>query len=130
MLFRSLVQIKSHAQKVMKRQEEGEDVFLRLDENRHILDSLIKQAAKDRDAIVRGVTPSPSKTLATYTKHKRVSPTVKNIMAHIPNQSCCGSSHATPMIDTQILPLEKKEPEIALKDSALAAVALCQLSHK
>ena len=30
---RSLVQIKSHAQKVIKRYDNGEDVFLRLDEN-------------------------------------------------------------------------------------------------
>lgn len=33
LIYRSLVQIKSHAQKVIKRYDNGEDVFLRLDEN-------------------------------------------------------------------------------------------------
>jgi hypothetical protein len=36
-----LVQIKSHAQKVLKRQEEGENIFRRLDENKARLDQLV-----------------------------------------------------------------------------------------
>ncbi|CAB9501141.1 expressed unknown protein [Seminavis robusta] len=41
---RSLVQIKSHAQKVLKRLDAGENVFLRLEENRERLKSLVEEA--------------------------------------------------------------------------------------
>lgn len=37
------MQIKSHAQKVIKRYDTGEDVFLRLDENMHRIDALVGQ---------------------------------------------------------------------------------------
>ena len=41
--FRSLVQIKSHAQKVIKRYDNGEDVFLRLDENIVRTEAVVEQ---------------------------------------------------------------------------------------
>lgn len=41
--FRSLVQIKSHAQKVIKRYDNGEDVFLRLDENMVRTEAVVAQ---------------------------------------------------------------------------------------
>jgi hypothetical protein len=118
--FRSLVQIKSHAQKVMKRMEEGEDVFRRLEDNSHVVDSLIKQAAKDRDAIVRGVIPATSKTLSVYAKEKR-SPSIIKKKSDRPSLSSFTASHP---------PNPLKSPDVAAKDSVLAAAALCQLSHK
>ena len=41
--IRSLVQIKSHAQKVIKRYDNGEDVFLRLDENIVRMEAIVAQ---------------------------------------------------------------------------------------
>jgi len=51
-LRRSLVQIKSHAQKVLKRLELGEHVFRRLEENYNIIDTLIAQAAQQHDEVL------------------------------------------------------------------------------
>ncbi|OEU18783.1 hypothetical protein FRACYDRAFT_237063 [Fragilariopsis cylindrus CCMP1102] len=48
---RSLVQIKSHAQKVLKRQQAGENIFRRLEDNYHEIDNLVVQAARQRDAL-------------------------------------------------------------------------------
>jgi hypothetical protein len=48
---RSLVQIKSHAQKVLKRQQAGENIFRRLEDNYHEIDNLVVQAARRRDAL-------------------------------------------------------------------------------
>jgi hypothetical protein len=48
---RSLVQIKSHAQKVLKRQQTGENIFRRLEDNYHEIDNLVVQAAQQRDAL-------------------------------------------------------------------------------
>ena len=48
---RSLVQIKSHAQKVLKRQQTGENIFRRLEDNYHEIDNLVVQAARQRDAL-------------------------------------------------------------------------------
>mmetsp|Transcript_23380 Transcript_23380/g.32759 ORF Transcript_23380/g.32759 Transcript_23380/m.32759 type:complete len:337 (+) Transcript_23380:454-1464(+) len=42
---RSLVQIKSHAQKVMKRHEAGEDIFVTLDANRDFFDMVVLPAS-------------------------------------------------------------------------------------
>jgi hypothetical protein len=63
---RSLVQIKSHAQKVLKRLEAGENVFRRLEENYNVIDSLIVQAAKQRDALLN----SSAGTTATRDIHR------------------------------------------------------------
>lgn len=41
---RSLVQIKSHAQKVLKRVDAGENVFQRLEDNRELLKTLVEEA--------------------------------------------------------------------------------------
>lgn len=65
---RSLVQIKSHAQKVLKRQEAGEDIFRKLDDaNPRLIDSLVAQAAREREALrAAGVnvnTTKPAKSL-------------------------------------------------------------------
>lgn len=43
-LCRSLVQIKSHAQKVLKRQDSGEDIFHRLEDNKARADLLVSRA--------------------------------------------------------------------------------------
>ena len=66
--FRSLVQIKSHAQKVVKRQEAGEDIFQKLEEvGPQFMDSLVLQASRERDLLrAAGVnvnTTRPSKSL-------------------------------------------------------------------
>ena len=53
LLPRSLVQIKSHAQKVLKRLELGEHVFRRLEENYNIIDTLIAQAAQQHEGLSR-----------------------------------------------------------------------------
>merc|ERR1711865_486008 len=47
---RSLVQIKSHAQKVLKRQQAGENIFHRLEESYDKIDYLVVQAARRRDS--------------------------------------------------------------------------------
>jgi hypothetical protein len=51
--LRSLVQIKSHAQKVLKRLELGEHVFRRLEENYNVIDNLIAHAAQQHEALSR-----------------------------------------------------------------------------
>merc|ERR1712238_536460 len=51
--YRSLVQIKSHAQKVLKHQQAGENIFRRLEENYQEIDNLVVQAARQRDTLRR-----------------------------------------------------------------------------
>ncbi|KAL3918473.1 MAG: hypothetical protein SGARI_007460 [Bacillariaceae sp.] len=65
---RSLVQIKSHAQKVLKRQEGGEDIFRKLEEtDSRYIESLVINAGRERDALrAAGVnvnTTKPAKSL-------------------------------------------------------------------
>lgn len=110
---RSLVQIKSHAQKVLKRMEAGENVFRRLEENYSLVDNLVVQAAKQHEAIT-GTPHSPKSTMA-----KRKKQSDNDFMDRSSPQSfspiySCGESGPEPPIDGDV--------------AALAASALCQLS--
>ena len=80
---RSLVQIKSHAQKVLKRLEAGENVFRRLDENHGVVNQLILQAAEEQ---LSGT--SSSRSLSAEAKRKRTT------AAKLPLPSHCPSSHS------------------------------------
>lgn len=57
---RSLVQIKSHAQKVLKRQDAGENVFRRLEEHAFRLDGLIKAVFDEQGIRADHMIPQPS----------------------------------------------------------------------
>ncbi|CAJ1966993.1 unnamed protein product [Cylindrotheca closterium] len=105
---RSLVQIKSHAQKVLKRLEAGENVFRRLEENYGIVDSLIVQAAKQRDSLAL---PSDPKSLSAA-KRKRQTNKEERIDPNYP---------------TQQLPPNPENPSEG-RGAVIAAAALCQLS--
>jgi hypothetical protein len=127
---RSLVQIKSHAQKVLKRLEAGENVFRRLEENYSVVDSLIVQAAKQRDALGA---PIDTKYISTVAKRKRQnkkssSPTVESI-----NQEEDGTN----IVDASPQPLVSADPDSSDSNTesgdggrgaVIAAAALCQLS--
>ena len=80
---RSLVQIKSHAQKVLKRLEAGENVFRRLDENYAVVNQLILQAAEEQ---LSG--NSSSGCLSAEAKRKRTT------AAKLSLPSLCPSSHS------------------------------------
>jgi hypothetical protein len=123
---RSLVQIKSHAQKVLKRLEAGENVFRRLEENSAIVDSLIVQAAKDRDALGRGLASTP-KSMSAISKRKNSKALQPPSLPgnnpasdyRAPAESSFGG-HA----DVQHVATEFDDG----RDSVIAAAALCQLS--
>jgi hypothetical protein len=125
LIFRSLVQIKSHAQKVLKRLEAGENVFRRLEENYNVIDSLIVQAAKQRDALI--ASSSAPKSVSAAAKRKRVTkrppatqqqqaPTVSSGFCQ--NRSLLGSFGS----DTTTIDAD------AGRGAVIAAAALCQLS--
>jgi hypothetical protein len=68
-----LVQIKSHAQKVIKRQEAGENIFQKLeDAGPQFMESLVVQASQEREVLrAAGVnvnTTKPSKSLVDAAK--------------------------------------------------------------
>lgn len=107
---RSLVQIKSHAQKVLKRLESGENVFRRLEENYGIVDTLIVQAAKQRDSMAL---PADSKSLAA--KRKLQANKTERIESEYPSTT------------TQLLPPNPENPSEG-RGAVIAAAALCQLS--
>ena len=114
---RSLVQIKSHAQKVLKRQQAGENIFRRLEENRCEIDNLVMQAASQREALRmtnRNVNPACMKQRQ---QQKRLDvPLTKTI---------------TPISSSSSLSQTSDSSDIAGQtsdSSVLAAAALCQLS--
>lgn len=115
-LCRSLVQIKSHAQKVLKRQEAGDDIFRILqDTSPALIDSLVVQAARERDAFrAAGVsvtnTAKPSKNLMDASK-KSVNNSGDNSNDYNTKKSIGKQGRA------------ESGPE-----SVIAAAALCQLS--
>eukprot|EP00934_Nitzschia_sp_Nitz4_P007546 Nitzschia sp. Nitz4//scaffold1_size375055//350823//351524//NITZ4_000339-RA/size375055-processed-gene-0.395-mRNA-1//1//CDS//3329541234//7536//frame0 len=111
--FRSLVQIKSHAQKVLKRIEAGENVFRRLEENCNIIDSLIVQAAKQRDALSH-CPPQPKSVTA-----KRKLGNKPAVVSPVPPTMMTGYSGITSSVESSPV-----DADVA----ALAASALCQLS--
>lgn len=124
---RSLVQIKSHAQKVLKRLEAGENVFRRLDENSSIIDSLIVQAAKDRDALGRGLASTP-KSLSAISKRKSskaLQPPSQPVNTPASDyRAPAESSSFGEVTDAHHVATEFDDG----RDSVIAAAALCQLS--
>jgi hypothetical protein len=121
---RSLVQIKSHAQKVLKRQEAGENIFRRLEENHNEIDNLVVQAARQRDALrMAGINTCGARqrktSLKSVSKKKRLDtqiPTTKVISPTIKDTFFPKSISAT-------IPVNQTSDS-----SVLAAAALCQLS--
>jgi hypothetical protein len=116
---RSLVQIKSHAQKVLKRLEAGENVFRRLEENYNVIDSLIVQAAKQRDALLNS---SGTKNMSAAAKRKR---TTKRSPATQLQQGTSTdfsqSNHQGNLASAESTPAD-------VDAGVIAAAALCQLS--
>jgi hypothetical protein len=73
---RSLVQIKSHAQKVLKRQQTGENIFRRLEDNYHEIDNLVVQAARQRDALrLAGIDVNNNNNNSTTSKITKITTT-------------------------------------------------------
>jgi hypothetical protein len=126
-----LVQIKSHAQKVLKRLDAGENIFRRLEENYRDVDSLVVQAAIQRDAL-RGAginvtaTATPSKFLSTAVKRKRQgrpSRPVDCIEVECQPTSRQGN-------DVLLAPDVNAQGEMESGQAVIAAAALCQLSSR
>jgi len=124
---RSLVQIKSHAQKVLKRQQAGENIFRRLEENYNEIDNLVVQAARQRDALrmarINGNQPSS----------KQRKNLVKNAIKKNRFESrITGSEAFSATISENLLQQSINSTAIPLNHSSdgsvLAAAALCQLS--
>lgn len=127
---RSLVQIKSHAQKVLKRQEAGESIFRRLEENRNEIDNLVVQAARQRDALrMAGInvnTPSakPRKSLVkSAAKKKRMTDMTRTTESIVSPEIQENLFHPSSINNTATLPTYQSSDS-----SVLAAAALCQLS--
>lgn len=124
---RSLVQIKSHAQKVLKRQQAGENIFRRLEENYNEIDNLVVQAARQRDALrMAGINVNSSATkprkniLKRAMKKKSFDARIKTTGAISPPVQ--ESVYQQPIKNTTV-------PVNHTSDSSvLAAAALCQLS--
>mmetsp|Transcript_86992 Transcript_86992/g.130439 ORF Transcript_86992/g.130439 Transcript_86992/m.130439 type:complete len:227 (+) Transcript_86992:86-766(+) len=116
---RSLVQIKSHAQKVLKRLEAGENVFRRLEENYSLVDTLIVQAAKQRGTLSSASAQCTS--VSTAAKRKRVTKKLAGhaVAADYPSGTSFTSSytHDAVAIDSE-----------SGTGAVIAAAALCQLS--
>ncbi|KAG7346469.1 Myb-like DNA-binding protein [Nitzschia inconspicua] len=117
---RSLVQIKSHAQKVIKRQEAGEDIFQKLDDaTPQLVESLVLQAAQEREALrAAGVnvnTTKPSKSLLDAAKKSSASKSTNN-------------KRTTPNKNKFNDEIERGPNGTGGPESVIAAAALCQLS--
>ncbi len=127
---RSLVQIKSHAQKVLKRQEAGEDIFRRLEENINEIDNLLVQAARQRDALrLAGInvnTPtgkgrkSAAKSAAKKKRMTDLTTTTPESTSHNVPESIF---HPSSTSNATTVPMYQSSDS-----SVLAAAALCQLS--
>jgi len=144
---RSLVQIKSHAQKVLKRQEAGDDIFRKLeDTSKSIIDRLVVQAAREREALrVAGInvnTTKPCKSLIAAAKkisQKQHQPQTTSTKKG--NNAKKTTSPQEPLPELQhpnVAPpataceqssvLEPFEGPESGPESVIAAAALCQLS--
>mmetsp|Transcript_22366 Transcript_22366/g.53218 ORF Transcript_22366/g.53218 Transcript_22366/m.53218 type:complete len:237 (+) Transcript_22366:171-881(+) len=124
---RSLVQIKSHAQKVLKRQQAGENIFRRLEENYSEIDNLVVQAARQRDAL-RMARKSANPSVSTPRKNFVTNSTKENDFdARIPASQTISATvtgnffHKS--INNTAIPVNNGSD-----GSVLAAAALCQLS--
>mmetsp|Transcript_6458 Transcript_6458/g.7451 ORF Transcript_6458/g.7451 Transcript_6458/m.7451 type:complete len:270 (-) Transcript_6458:49-858(-) len=132
--YRSLVQIKSHAQKVLKHQQAGENIFRRLEENYQEIDNLVVQAARQRDTLRKaGININTS----TKTKNKSVAASSKYIQNEYTSSSATKKKQT--MIQVQAKEVQDNlsvQTNTMLVDhehqnsdgSVLAAAALCQLS--
>jgi hypothetical protein len=108
----------------LKRLEAGENVFRRLEENYNVIDSLIVQAAKQRDALASSSGP---KSLSAAAKRKRVTkrpPATQQQQA--PKVSSGFSQHRSLLgsfgSDNTTIDAD------AGRGAVIAAAALCQLS--
>ena len=113
---RSLVQIKSHGQKVLKRQEAGENIFHRLEENYHKIDHLVVDAARQRDtlnAVSDNSLPNNNYNKSTPKNNNNKEKKQKQ------NQSNSSTGNKPHMINEHVKQLSE--------GSVLAAAALCQL---
>lgn len=119
---RSLVQIKSHAQKVLKRLDAGEDVFRRLEENLGIIDRLVVDAMKTQlsPAGLQEFNESCRRTASLYSKRKR--PTKSSKKAEPQTVSPVNAAESGPVYEAG-----RGDAESG-KESVIAAAALCQLS--
>jgi hypothetical protein len=101
----------------LKRLEAGENVFRRLEENYNVLDSLIVQAAKQRDAIAIAI----PKHLQGAAKRKRVTKrppaTIPGVPSHFVQHIAVPIPHAPAKAETE-----------NGTGAVIAAAALCQLS--
>lgn len=124
---RSLVQIKSHAQKVLKRQEAGENIFRRLEEKHNEIDNLVVQAARQRDALrMAGINVNTSLMKPRKNLVKR-STKKKNIHAQITNTVSLSSAVQGSLFHKSINTSTDAINHTS-DSSVLAAAALCQLS--
>jgi hypothetical protein len=143
-MFRSLVQIKSHAQKVLKRIESGENVFRRLEENSLRTDALVAEIHADL-GIAFGKADETTTSFSTY-KNAAVLPllglvvvvdkkTKKQQLAKkreqqraTPEDHRVESKHPLPQNEPQ--PPRKRQRHTAVDYSYIvAASALCELSR-
>lgn len=123
---RSLVQIKSHAQKVLKRQDAGENIFRRLEENCREIDTLVDRASCQRDALVAGIkfnTTAPPKSFSTAAKRKRQANRSQPVDRKDEKSGTIRQSTDVPVV----LDMEA-EGEVESGQAVIAAAALCQLS--
>ena len=123
---RSLVQIKSHAQKVLKRLDAGENIFRRLEENYREIDNLVVQAARQRDALreagINVNTTVPPKSLPLAAKRKRQ--VNRSQKVDFKDGEECSPSHKGANVVSEM----KADGEVESGQAVIAAAALCQLS--
>jgi len=129
--YRSLVQIKSHAQKVLKHQQAGENIFRRLEENYQEIDNLVVQAARQRDRagmIINTSTKTKQKSVAASSKYIQneftSSSATKKKQTMIQVQVKEGQDNLSVQTNTTLVDHEHQTSD----GSVLAAAALCQLS--
>lgn len=121
---RSLVQIKSHAQKVLKRLSSGENVFLRIEENISRLFTLVTQIHESL-----GLEP-PSSLLQPSTFSLNIAENSRKTKTH--ESKNAASSEVSLDNDGNDAKPKKRARTKASKDGTehLAASALCQLADE
>jgi hypothetical protein len=127
----SLVQIKSHAQKVIKRQEAGEDIFQKLDDaGPQVMDHLVMQASRERELLrAAGVnvnTTKPSKSLVDAAK--KTTTTTTRSTTNSPKKSTMQKKKIKVENHHSDGGCESGPNGTGGPESVIAAAALCQLS--
>jgi hypothetical protein len=136
-LFRSLVQIKSHAQKVLKREEAGENVYRRLDEQSSRLECLVKAVFDEQGIKADHMIPQPAKKRKPRTVANKKKPS--NNHSFFPAATASQEryeyfSHAIsaragyPTSTHPTVPANTDATTDRGSSTAVAAAALCQLS--